>query len=68
MHSRKSEILLKNRKTIDQMNGNVDCFLKVIFLSVPTNTCIMNSLWFPELLGDHIPEQFPRVPSVGGVL
>lgn len=28
MHSRKSEILLKNKKTIDQMNGNVDCFLK----------------------------------------
>lgn len=46
------------------MNGNVNYFLKIISLSVPTNTCIMNSLWFPELLGDHIPEQFPRVPPV----
>lgn len=58
------ENLLKNKNTINQMNGNVNYFLKIIFLSVPTNTCIMNSLWFPELLGDHIPEQFPRVPPV----
>lgn len=62
------ENLLKNKETINQMNGNVNYFLKIISLSVPTNTCIMNSLWFPELLGDHIPEQFPRVAPVGGVL
>lgn len=48
-------IIARESKIINQMNaGNVDSFLKDYFFSVPTY--IMNSLWFSELLGDHISE------------